>query len=70
MYAKKGIDLKKKCVHQLDLNPPPPEYKSVALPIELSVLWFSMECCSSFLHLHSSAEHNLITALTRNDKLE
>ena len=42
--------LKKKSVHQLDSNLRPPECKSVALPIELLVLWFSMECCLSFLH--------------------
>ena len=45
----------KKSVHQLDSSPQPPECKSVALPNELSVLWFLMECCLSF-SLQAAAE--------------
>ena len=39
----KVLILEKKSVYQLDLNLQPPECKSAALPIELYVLWFSME---------------------------
>jgi len=46
---------RKESAHHLDSNPWPPKCKSVALPIELSVLWFSMECCSNFLQLSSSS---------------
>jgi len=60
----------KKAVHQVDSNPRLPACKSVALPIELSVLWFLMECCSSFLHFQPAAECNLITALTHGYKVE
>ena len=58
---------KKKTVHQLDSNPRPPECMSVALPIEpygcVYVAWV-------FSTSSPSTRCNLITAFTRNDKLE
>ena len=53
----------------VDLNPQPPECKSVALLFKLSVLWFLLEF-SPLLCLQAAAECKLITALTLGDKLE
>ena len=53
----------KKFVCQLDSNLWPPECKSIALPIELCVLWFSMECCLNFLHFfvfNMQADHQIV----------
>ena len=68
MYAK-CIDYQKKTIRQLDLNPPPPESKWVALAVELSVLWFWGNV-ARLLCFKPAAKCNLITALTCSDKLE
>ena len=50
-----------------------PECKSVAIPIELSVLWSFDEMLLEFsplLCLQAAAERKLITTLTHGDKLE
>ena len=61
-----------KSVHQLDLNPPPPECKSAALPIELYGCGFRWNVAqfSLLLRLQPTTECKLITALTCGDKLE
>ena len=67
VFAKSMI-FEKNSVH-LDSNPWPLECKLAALPIELFVLWFSMECCLSFFHFFV---FNLLwnaTTLTHGDKL-
>ena len=68
MYAK-SIDFRKKSVHQLDSNLQPPECKSVALPIELYGCGFRWNVARVFSTSLSSTR-NLITVLTRGDKLE
>ena len=47
-----------------------PGHKSVALPNELFVLCFLMECCLTLLFLQPAAKCKLITALTCCVKLE
>ena len=60
MYAKSIDFRKKKSVHQWDSNPRPPAVVFDGMLLEFSPL----------LRLQPAAEHNLITALTRGDKLE
>ena len=61
------IQKKKKTGHQLDLDPQSLECKSVALPIEVLLLWFFDEMLLEFsplFHLQPAAERKLTTALT------
>ena len=71
MHAK-VLNFKKKSVHWLDLNPQPPERKSVALPIEPYSCGFRWNVAPVFstFRLQPAAECNLITTFTRGDKLE
>ena len=69
VYTKVLIFEIKKSVHQLDSNLQPPECKSVALPIEPYGCGFQWNV-TPLLRLQPAAEHNLITTLTRGDKLE
>ena len=68
----KGLIFEKKSVYQLDSNPRPPECSQLLYPLSHVAVVFDAMLLefSPLLCLQPAAEHNLITALTRGDKLE